>query len=108
MRFDPYRRILTLGAITLLIFAVAGLSVTASHARYLSQSDPAHIITSIAKMNVAPPVTFAPPPAYTLAKIPPVQPNFWVLPLDELEKLELRQIGLTVSLQHRSPPSFLA
>jgi hypothetical protein len=108
MRFDHYRRILTLAAIALLILAVAGLSVTASHARYLSKSDPAHIITSIAKMNVAPPVTFAPPPAYTLVKIPPVQTHFWTVPLDECDGLELRQIGLTVSLQHRSPPPFLA
>lgn len=108
MQSDYYSRIPKLAAIVMLIFAVAGLSVTATHGRYLPDSDPAHFLPSATKMNVAPPVVLAPPPVCTLAKIPLVQILFWTLPLDEFEKLDLRQIGLTVSLQHRSPPSFLA
>lgn len=107
MRLDRCKRILTASAAVLLILAVVGCSVTATHGRYQPKSDPAHFLYISIKMNVTPPVVFAAPPTLTFPDVLPAPTNFWMLGADESERLELRQIGLTVSLQHRSPP-FLA
>jgi hypothetical protein len=92
----------------LLILAVVALSVIATHGRYVPESDPVHFLPTATKMNVAPLVAFAPPVMFEFAKVVPPQARFWALPRRQSEQLELRQIGLTVSLQHRSPPSLLA
>jgi hypothetical protein len=107
MRPDSCKRILTASAAVLLILAVVGCSVTATHGRYQPESDPAYFLYTSIKMNVTPPVVFAAPPTYASPEVLPAPSNFWMLGADESERLEIRQIGLTVSLQHRSPP-FLA
>lgn len=108
MRANNSKRILATAAIMLLIMAVAALSVVATHDRYLPESDPAHFLPTATKMNVAPPVVFAPPPVYVFTKVTPDQSGLWTSPFQESAPLDLRQIGLTVSLQHRSPPSLVA
>lgn len=102
------KRVFKIAGIALLILAVTGLSLVATHGRFVSQSDPDHFITKIAKMNVAPPTAFAPPPAYTLSELLPAPAKFSIVAAPEAEWLVVRQIGLTVSLQHRSPPFSLA
>ena len=107
MRLDISTRILARSVVVLLILAVASLSVVATHGRYLPESDPVHFLPTATKMNVAAPVALA-PPVYAIVGVVPAQPDFWSQPFRAFQKLELRQIGLTVALQHRSPPSFLA
>lgn len=106
MRLCNPKRILTSTALVLLILAMAALSVTATHGRFLPESDPVHFLYAATKMNVAPPVVFVPPIVFAFAKVVPLQTSFWTLPRQKSEQFELPQIGLTVSLQHRSPPSF--
>jgi hypothetical protein len=106
MRRNNSKGILAKAAILLLLVAVAGLSTLAKHSQYLPKSNPTHFFSNAAKMDVAHlPVIFLPAPAYPVAKIAPPEPAFRMLLQIFPEKIELPQIGLTVSLQHRSPPS---
>jgi hypothetical protein len=107
MRSDC-KRLFNIAGIVLLMLAVAGLSLAVTHGRFLSKSDPNHFITKVAKMNVAPPTILAPPPTYTFSDVLPAPSNFWIFAAIEAQCLVVRQIGLTVSLQHRSPPCSLA
>jgi len=108
MRSNNSKRILTVTSTVLLIVAVVALSVIATHGRYQPDSDPAHFLYTAAKMKVAPPPVCIPPSTYVFPDVLSTQPDLWTIFLQKSEKLAFRQIGLTVSLQHRSPPSLLA
>jgi len=92
--------------VVLLLFAVTGLSTLAKNSQYFPNSNPAHYINISNKMKGAPaPVLLDPAPLYPIAKVVPPQP---CTPLNHgVEEISLPSpsIGVTVSIQHRSPPS---
>jgi hypothetical protein len=109
MRQNAYQRFLRRTAILLLLVSVAGLATTARYSSYLPESSPIHFIAGISKMDVDHlPVLFAPVRVNATAIIAPPEQTFQCWPESTSQKIELPQIGLTLSLQHRSPPSSLA
>ena len=109
MRIPYFRRMLARTPVLLLLVALAGLAALAKHSEYLPKSNPTHYFSNAAKMRVAHlPVIFVSIPKFPVARVIPPQPEPYFLPLVEPQKLDLPQIGLTVSLQHRSPPFSIA
>jgi len=109
MRQNRSKRIWVRTALFLLLFAVAGLSIAAKHGQYLPQSHPLHRFSTATKMELLHhPADFVPAPVHSVSRVVPPQPEFSSAPLVQSERLTLRQIGLTVSFQHRAPPSLLA
>src|SRR5579864_2772081 len=108
METSHWKRVLIRASIALLLCTVAGLPVAAKQSQFLPESNPTHFLSSAAKMNVVHPlVLFFPGPAYQLAKsIPPRAESRVSAPVCS-EEIDLPQIGLAISLQHRSPPSVL-
>jgi hypothetical protein len=106
---DHSKPILVRIAILLLIFAIAGLSATAKQSEYLPKSNPAHFLNQATKMSVPHhPVPFVPAPLCPVAKVTPLQAESQAAFILDFEKPKLPEIAIMVSLQHRSPPSFLA
>jgi uncharacterized membrane protein len=92
-----------------LIFTVAAFSATAKHSQFLPKSNPAHFISNMSKMNVShSPDLAVPLSASGIPKIIPAHPVFRVLATVRPEDLDSSQLGLTLSLQQRSPPLSLA
>jgi hypothetical protein len=90
----------------LLIVGVIALSILARQSPYLPKSDAAHYFSSIASMNVTYlPVAFVLTLLCWLPGRELLRPAFHSARPVELQNPELPQIGLTLSLQHRSPPS---
>jgi hypothetical protein len=90
----------------LLLFAVAALSTLAKNSQYFPKSNPTHYVNSANKMKAAaPPVVFERAPLQPIAKVVP--PRLRAPKEHGIEKvsLPLPSIGITVSIQHRSPPS---
>lgn len=109
MRRNNSKRVLIKTTALLLIFAIAGLSTLAKQSRYLPESNPTHFLSNAAKMDEPhQPIHFAPAVLRPVAKIAPPQSEFRTRFVLDSEKPDLPEIGLVVSLQHRSPPSFLA
>ena len=109
MRRTDSKGVLAKIAILLLLFAVAGLSTLAKNSKYLPKSDPTHFLSNATKMNVGHlPVLFFAIQYAPRAKVVPVERRFRMLQPVSSEKIDLPQIGLIISLQHRSPPSLLA
>jgi hypothetical protein len=109
MRTNLSNRILVRPAILLLIFAIAGLTTLAKQSRYLPESNPSHYLSSATKLSMGNhPIDFLAADLRPVAKVVPLQPEFRAFPQTTAKKLDLLQIGLVVSLQHRAPPSLLA
>jgi hypothetical protein len=99
------RTSLQAATVVLLLFAVTGLSTLAKNSQYFPDSNPAHYINISNKMKGAPaPVLLEPTPLYPIAKVVP-QPcapvNYGVEEISPPSP----SIGVTVSIQHRAPPS---
>jgi hypothetical protein len=97
---------LQIAAVVSLLFAVAIFSTLAKNSQYFPKSNPTHYINIASKMKVgATPVLLDRAPLYPVAKVLPPQPcaprNHGV----EEISLPSPSIGVTVSIQHRSPPS---
>ena len=97
---------LQFATVVLLLFAVAGLSTLAKNSQYFPKSNPAHYVNASNKMKAAPsPDVLERAPLYPIAKVVLPQPcaprNHGV----EEISLPSPSIGVTVSIQHRSPPS---
>ena len=106
MRPNDSRRLLAKAAILVLLVAIVGLSALAKQNQFLAKNNPAHFLVKSAKMNVTHlPVLFLPPTIYSFTALLPPAPPYPRSPLQLSEKIDLPQIGLTLSLQHRSPPS---
>jgi len=109
MRKIDDKQMLARAAVLLLLFAVAGLSTLSMHTRYLPKSNPIRFISKAAKMNVAHhSVVPAAGPLHPAAELAPPQPECRTVLAVQPERFHLRQIGLILSLQYRSPPSLLA
>jgi hypothetical protein len=92
-------------AALLLLVLVAGLATLAKNAQYLPKSNSAHYINCATKMKVAQAAPEADrKPLHPIAKVVPARPIYRSLRQDEPETPPIQLIGLTVSLQHRSPP----
>ena len=102
------KRLLVRAAVLLLLFAVAGLSTVAKNSRFLPKSYHARYLSKASKMDVVSPITCDRPSLKPAAEFVPPKPTFHVTQWIQPETTPLRQIGLTVSLQHRSPPPSLA
>jgi hypothetical protein len=96
---------LQIATIVLLLFAVTGLSTLAKNSQYFSNSNPAHYLNISNKMKGAPaPALLERAPLYPIAKVVPSQPCAPVNQGVEEISLPSPSIGVTVSIQHRSPP----
>lgn len=94
--------------VLLLLFAIPGLATLAKDSWYLPQADTGHYLTAQVKMNVVhSSVVLDQEPPQTVAAILPIKHQATVNPRRETET-PVTWIRLTVSLQHRSPPTSLA
>jgi len=96
-------------AILLLLLAVGALSTLTKVSQYYPPSSSAHYVSIANKMNVAHPApVLSQKPLHLIARITPPQPALRASRPVEPDISFVQRIGLVVSLQHRSPPSFLA
>jgi hypothetical protein len=100
--FAPFVR----GALfALLLFAVPALSTLAKNSCYLPQSNPVHYLNIASKMQV--------PHVPVVLEKAPLRPIAKLIPAPEVIRITHEpdwqppkpSIGVTVALQHRSPPS---
>jgi hypothetical protein len=92
--------------VVLLLFAVAALSTLAKSSQYFPKSNPTHYVNIANKMKAAaPPVVFERALLQPIAKVAPPRPCAPKKHGIEEVSLPLPSIGVTVSIQHRSPPS---
>ena len=106
MKSRIFKASLQIATVILLLFPVAGLSTLAKNSQYFAKSNPTHYVNIASKMKVAPtPVVLERAPLYPVAKVIPPQPcaarNHGI----EEISLPSPSIAVTVSIQHRSPPS---
>ena len=102
------RHILIRIVLLVLVLQVTGLCTLARHNQYLPKSDPASFLSDATKMKVGQsPTLCLPTHTHQVAQLVPPQPEGQVTALARPEKHALRQTGLTISLLHRPPPSFL-
>ena len=96
-------------AVLFLLVALAGLSTFAKYTPYLPKTDPSHFVNHATKMKVAQsPVVLDRAPLYPVATVIPPRPAYHRRCTDKTVAPRIQLIGLTVSLQHRSPPTSLA
>jgi len=89
----------------LLLLAVPTLATLAKKSWYLPQSNPGHYLNIASKMQVRHcPSVLAKTPLQAIAKLGPPQPVSRGIREADLEPPK-SSIGLTVSRQHRSPPT---
>lgn len=97
-------------AVVLLLLAVPLLSTLAKDSWYLPQANTAHYLNGAIKMKVSHAKLLVrwEPPMPTMKLVPPPMPRE-VLARIGAERLDplVPDIGVTLSLQHRSPPSYL-
>jgi len=92
-------------AVVLLLFLVAGLATLAKNVQYLPKADSAHYINCATKMKASQAAHEGDrKPLQPVARVIPAPPPYRPPHHDEPETLSIQLIGLTVSLQHRSPP----
>src|ERR1700722_2409754 len=107
MRSRLVQRSLLNVSIVVLLFAVAGLSTLAKNSQYFPKSNPTHYVNIATKMKAAPSrVVVQRERLSPIAKVPP--PKSDVLnryAVKEEADLPFPSVGVTVSIQHRSPPS---
>jgi hypothetical protein len=103
------RRVYLQVGVVMLLLAIVGFSTLAKNSQYLSRSNPAHYINICSKMKVSHlPVVIDRTPLRPVARFIPPQPEMRVARMVEEEIPALPSIGVTVSLQHRSPPLSLS
>ena len=107
MRSRLVKRSLLNVAIVALLFAVAGLSTLAKNSQYFPKSNPTHYVNIATKMKAAPSrVVVQRERLSPVAKVlPPKSEVLNRYAAKEEANLPLPSVGVTVSVQHRSPPS---
>jgi hypothetical protein len=105
---DHSRRLWFRAAGLALLFTVIGLSTFAKNSQYLPKSDPVHYTNIASKMKVAQsPAILDQEPLHIVANLVPPQPDIQTKNPVEDEVLALPSIGITASIQYRSPPPSL-
>jgi hypothetical protein len=96
--------------VLLLLVAIAGFATLAKNSQYYSKSNPAHYINISSKMKVAavPAVIDRAPLLRHLESFTLPLPQLHVTRVVRAETPPLPSIGVSVSLQHRSPPILLS
>jgi hypothetical protein len=108
MRRLRFQRTLLRAAVFLLLFGVAGLSTLAKQGKYLPKLNPLRHYSKAAKMELAHhPIDFIPVSARPASRILPPQREFSATPL-VWSGLTCHCTGLTISFQHRAPPSWFS
>jgi hypothetical protein len=103
------RRVYLKVGVVMLLLAIAGFATLAKNSQYLSRSNPAHYINISSKMKVShSPVVIDRTPLRPVARFIPPQPELRIVRMVEKEIPALPSMGVTVSLQHRSPPLSLS
>jgi hypothetical protein len=103
------RRVCLQVGVVMLLLAIAGFSILAKNSQYLSRSNPAHYINISSKMKLSHlPVVIDRTPLRPIARFIPPQPEMRIARVVEKEIPALPSIGVTISLQHRSPPLSLS
>jgi hypothetical protein len=104
---ERWREVSKHAAIVLLLLAVPILSTLAKNSWYLPQADTAHYLNPAIKMKVshAPLLAQWEPPIPTAKFFPPPEPTKRVE--HEVPNPPVPDFGITLSLQHRSPPTAL-
>jgi hypothetical protein len=93
-------------AIVLLVFQMVCLSALAKQNQALPSSNPERFLSNATKMVVRHlPTPLLPALLEVVVQAVPLQPGFRIICPICPERVEVPQIGLTVLLQHRSPPS---
>jgi len=102
-----WREVSKRAAVVLLLLAVPILSTLAKNSWYLPQADTAHYLNGAIKMKVShtPLLVRWEPPMPTAKVFPPPASTERVVP--EVPNPPVPDIGITLSLQHRSPPTAL-
>jgi len=96
-------------AVLFLLVTFAGLSTFAKYTPYLPKTNPSHFVNHATKMKVAQsPVVLDRAPLYPVATVIPLRPAYRPRRTDKPVAPPIQLIGLTVSLEHRSPPNPLA
>jgi hypothetical protein len=95
--------------ILLLLIAIVGFSTAAKNSQYYSSSNPAHFLNISSKMKVstAPMVLDRAPLPLVERLIAPMQETK-AFPVVELEVPDVPSLAVTLTLQHRSPPSIVS
>lgn len=95
--------------VLLLLIAVVGLYTLAKNGQYFPKTNPVRYVSLSIKMNVAhAPVVIAGDKLQLIARVAPPRLVLRVSRLEQFEATPVQRIGVTVSMQHRSPPSPLA
>jgi hypothetical protein len=106
MSRNHLKRVLLGTALVLLVIQMVGLSVLAKENQALPNSNPEHFLSNATKMIVRHlPALLLPALLEVVVQAVPLQPGFRVIYAIWPERVEVPQIGLTILLQHRSPPS---
>ena len=96
-------------AVILLLIAVAGLSTLAKDIQYFPNTNPTHYVSSSTKMKVVhAPVVLDRDRQLPLTRISLPSPAAWPIREDRLEAILIPAVGVTVSMQHRSPPALIS
>ena len=96
-------------AVLLLLIATAGFVTLAKNSQYYSNSNPAHFLNISSKMKVsAAPVVLdgGPLPLVERLIVPVAEAKTY--PVVELEVPDVPSLSVTLTLQHRSPPSLVS
>ena len=95
-------------AVLLLLLGLAGLGAQAKDRRYCHRMGPERESSLATKINVLPPdVNFSTPRLLRVGRIVVAQPRQKPQPWIEAEPPISESIGVTVAMQHRSPPESL-
>jgi hypothetical protein len=107
--YAPSFRLLNKIAVLLLLFGIAGLATLAKDGQYYPTANPARQVSLSTKMNDSHvPVAVNRVPSDTVARMTPPKPRPVIRTRREPEPLPVQSVGITVTLQHRSPPAVLA
>jgi hypothetical protein len=96
-------------AVVMLLVAVAGLSTLAKNIQYFPKTNPTHYVSSSTKMKVVhAPVVLDRDRQLPVSKISVPPRTVWPIREDRLEAVLIPAVGVTVSMQHRSPPASIS
>jgi hypothetical protein len=108
-RLNIWRTIIKRFTIILLLFTVAGLFAMAKTGQYYPKSNPAQHVSVSIKMNVVhSSLEAAEEPEQVVIRFLPPQPPVRPQQVQLDEPSPVVPVGITVSMQHRSPPPDLA
>jgi hypothetical protein len=105
LRTPSVRAVRKIAVLLLLVF-LAGFSTTLKYGQYFPQGDPIGHAAMSNKMDVAhAPATCDSAPVETATELVPPEPRCETFRREPPPPLVIQLLGLTLSLQHRSPPS---